>query len=837
MSGLGRASLAKVVNHVSSLGFRRRLYLIMSPQSSIAMAKYDMNTHVSDLTEADLGTLVKTYCIPLDLHPCLLDPDLTMDHLPNDAKGLNKVVSFEIVCRDLGIAPTVTLFQVRAGLARAGSSLMSVTLGCWCSGVGGRFGFVNPCLLDPDLTMDHLPNDAKDNRAIPDYLTWRHSHSCIFDDLPTDGYDRNDVTRLCARLIKLREINEAVLVRSGLSSVWFNQKRDPVFRMKNDNSEMSIYDFMTLSTWENAKGTPILLPTLDEIAAAQPYPKLAKKSKAPIKRKVVAPLVGPFEPDQPKKKRIDLFMDDYCTFLEGTLDGNEGTSSRAASAPPCDLVRDLVLLLMLFVLLLLVMPLFRKVSAFVAGSSGKAGADVIRRQLDPMDVLARSARVRDQDYDQILEDDFATASLGEEIDLTLFPIAPGPYVMSYLYVDVKGGVSPEYTSQEWDGPHALEDNILCKEIFKDLDVCRGALDQTITPAELKRTESLSQVHLSNRMNVLTALLVSHGVEMNSRYAALAASNARLRDKVKRKVGYLSELRSKVSILEKKLKKEVRKLKAQLAEAKVVAARSSDELARTDAKLSDQALIVRDLQNVLSHERSKSHEYRDAATAAEHRFNDFMSEVARFASSGIECLVRKFMSNDEFNAALARVLTFSITSEVGRGLRMGRIDAQFEEASQNVSTFFLGAETEFNKAVVDLLSAKFHFLAKITEVSKASLIIAISLRSSSRFRFSLNSTSFSLSVPRVVHLVGMPISAGMTASMAYARLNRVSPLLVLGIVLWAYSTFGSSSTQPAPSWCNLVLIPCMMLRLARSTALFACGCYTDVEMSFISKPSA
>ncbi|GKC28465.1 hypothetical protein Tco_1035759, partial [Tanacetum coccineum] len=252
-------------------------------------------------------------------------------------------------------------------------------------------------------------------------------------------------------------------------------------------------------------------------------------------------------------------------------------------------------------------------------------------------------------------------------------------------------------------PHALEDNILCKEIFKDLDVCRGALDQTITPAELKRTESLSQVHLSNQMNVLTALLVSHGVEMNSRYAALAASNARLRDKVKRKVGYLSELRSEVSILEKKLKKEVRKLKAQLAEAKVVAARSSDELAHTDAK-------------------SKSHEYRDAATAAEHRFDDFMSKVACFAGSGIECLVRKFMSNDEFNAALARVLTFSITSGMGRGLRMGRIDAQFEEASQNVSNFFLGAETEFNKAVVDLPSAKFPFLAKITEVSKGFLIL-------------------------------------------------------------------------------------------------------------------
>ncbi|GKC93414.1 hypothetical protein Tco_1158856 [Tanacetum coccineum] len=83
---------------------------------------------------------------------------------------------------------------------------------------------------------------------------------------------------------------------------------------------------------------------------------------------------------------------------------------------------------------------------------------------------------------------------------------------------------------------------------------------------------------------------------------------------------------------------------------------------------------------------------------------------------------------------------------------------------------------------------------------------------------------------------MHISTDMTVSVLYARLNGVSLLLVLGIVLWAHSTFGSSSTQLAPSWCNLVLIHCMMLLLARSTAPFACGWYFSFPGASVRGPT-
>ncbi|GKE51146.1 hypothetical protein Tco_1486302 [Tanacetum coccineum] len=153
--------------------------------------------------------------------------------------------------------------------------------------------------------------------------------------------------------------------------------------------------------------------------------------------------------------------------------------------------------------------------------------------------------------------------------------------------------------------------------------------------------------------------------MNSRYTALVASNTHLREKIKRKVGYLSELRSKISILEEKHEKII------------------GELALNDAKLSNQALVVRYLENDLA-------------------------------------LERDLLSSDEFNSTLARILSLGITSGVERRLCMGCTDAQFEEATQNVSNFFLGAEAVFNKAIAALPSTHFPFLAKIVEAAESAL---------------------------------------------------------------------------------------------------------------------
>ncbi|GJW77882.1 retrotransposon protein, putative, ty1-copia subclass [Tanacetum coccineum] len=175
-------------------------------------------------------------------------------------------------------------------------------------------------------------------------------------------------------------------------------------------AKMSIYDFMTLPSWENpkvveepyeftnsifqrvqnytttpvAEGAPISLPTLKELVVGQPDLKLAKKSKAPVKRKTSASL------------------------------RDEGTSSRVISAPSLHLSKRLGS-----------PPRLSHVGfsdpshvgtsdaanvyfsrradvqkgVVAIGVVGKARAKVICRQLDPMDVLARSALARDHEYD------------------------------------------------------------------------------------------------------------------------------------------------------------------------------------------------------------------------------------------------------------------------------------------------------------------------------------------------------------------------------------------------------------------------------------------------------
>nr|GEY81855.1 hypothetical protein [Tanacetum cinerariifolium] len=95
---------------------------------------------------------------------------------------------------------------------------------------------LNPRLPALDFRMSQLPSNAIGHRAILDYMTWKSTKSCVSEDFPTDGSDTNDVSRLCARSAKLRDISKAILVRSNLSSVWLNRRCDPVFRKKDVNT-------------------------------------------------------------------------------------------------------------------------------------------------------------------------------------------------------------------------------------------------------------------------------------------------------------------------------------------------------------------------------------------------------------------------------------------------------------------------------------------------------------------------------------------------------------------------------------------------------------------------
>ncbi|GJW47659.1 hypothetical protein Tco_0079305 [Tanacetum coccineum] len=689
-----------------------------------------MKDRICTLSKNDLKDLVKTYRIPLDLHTRLPDVRFTMDRLPTDAigiyseflwfscvrvpfstfllfvlkyfkvhisqlvpLGLNKVVSFEVVCRDLNIVPTVTLFCVFQCLCKQGD---------W-------FSF-SKCRNTEDVLMDDGPSILKkwkdkffliDRKAVPDYLTWRHSCSCVSDDLPFDGYDWDDVQRICARLIYLREIREEVLVHSGLSSVWFNKECYLVFQRIDDNAEMRIYDFMTLPSWSDAKiveeshhlslsllervpshttalaseGAIIPLPTPDEIAASLPNHCLAKKSKGPSLAE------GVNEAD----------LGDLRVELEDRLERDEGVSMRAVSAPIPRLAKRLgaphfIAVASVFEPSHVGTSTFTPTSgcslslggAVASGLAGKSGA-----QMD--------------EYDRIPDDDFGTATRGEKIYLKLFPLASGPYHMPYPY---EGVSSPLYTREEWKGPHAPECNVLCKDIFKDPDVCRKALDQTISLAELRRTESLLPLELSNHVNVLSSLLVSHGYELNSRYTNLVSSRAHLQEKLDKKKGDVELLRSEVTSLDNKLEN----LQSDY-----------DALVKRigSCVLRGMLHLRRDLQNELVLERSKSQGYKDV-------MDGLKEEVTQFVTSDVEGIVRKLLSSDEFHTALAHVASLGINYGVERGLCIRHTDVEFEAAVQKVFNFHVGAKADFDKALDDFPTTPFPFLSKIVAASEGSL---------------------------------------------------------------------------------------------------------------------
>ncbi|GJV18659.1 hypothetical protein Tco_1367679 [Tanacetum coccineum] len=125
--------------------------------------------------------------------------------------GLNKVVTFEVLCRSLQIEPTMTLFRVFQTLCKQGH---------W---------------------------------AIPDYMSWRHPILAIDDSRPpTDSFNMDDVRQLSAHLVKLRDMPEGVLVLSRLSHVWKSQTCDPLLRGVNGNV-MGIHDFLCLPEWTGAE--------------------------------------------------------------------------------------------------------------------------------------------------------------------------------------------------------------------------------------------------------------------------------------------------------------------------------------------------------------------------------------------------------------------------------------------------------------------------------------------------------------------------------------------------------------------------------------------------------
>ncbi|GJU55433.1 hypothetical protein Tco_1229147 [Tanacetum coccineum] len=179
--------------------------------------------------------------------------------------GLNKVITFEVLCRSLQIELTH-----------------------WKSG----FFFI-------------------DRWVILDAMVWRHSDASIDDPRPSaSSFNMADVHHLSAHVINIRDMPEGVLVLYRLSHVWKSRVCDPVLRGA-DRNVMDIYDFLCLPEWTGVEVqeephfdvrstfqrlpfycTPLAAadavipdPTLEDLAVGTPSSKILAKAGASQKRK------------------------------------------------------------------------------------------------------------------------------------------------------------------------------------------------------------------------------------------------------------------------------------------------------------------------------------------------------------------------------------------------------------------------------------------------------------------------------------------------------------------------------------------------------------------------
>nr|GEW19774.1 hypothetical protein [Tanacetum cinerariifolium] len=201
------------------------------------MAKKDMDTYHSRLTQVDLDELIVKYNIPCDLHPRLLSKGFIMFELMVGSFGAQQGCYLRGAFQSLQIEPAVTLFR--------------------------KSGFF---LID--------------RRAISDYMSRRHPSSTIEDPKSLVGsYSQEDVRRLSAHIVKLRDIPEEVLVLAGLS-----QGRDSVLRGSDGNGPLCRGSLSTI--------LPMLLlmllsrtPTPKDLVVGTPSAKVLAKAKAFKKQK------------------------------------------------------------------------------------------------------------------------------------------------------------------------------------------------------------------------------------------------------------------------------------------------------------------------------------------------------------------------------------------------------------------------------------------------------------------------------------------------------------------------------------------------------------------------
>ncbi|GJW03689.1 hypothetical protein Tco_1562545 [Tanacetum coccineum] len=621
-----------------------------------------MHIYVSQLKDAELKTLIATYDIPLDLRPRLPDSNFRMSILPAgdtaigiysrifDSSGvripfssfllavlkyfkvhisqlvplgLTKVITFEVLCRSLGIEPTVTLFRVFQTLSKQGD---------WFS--FAKHGGSAPVCME--VTKSGLKQWKEkffliDRRAIPFHMPWRHPDSCITDKVPT-SFNQDHVDRLKAHIVKLRDIPEGVLVRSGLSRVWRNPMCDPVLR-RSDNTVMSIHDFLCMPSLEKATvreephelgtsilgrvadrttppapaGTTIPHASLEEIAVTRPDPNVVAKADHVAKQKTST---GP-EISNNITKRTRLSKRISGAGSSGLAAGDEveqiddGTLNDDGQCDGSEFAMEDV------------------------GNLNDVGQDTeveARAELSggPLDTDAEEIS-SDGNVDSYF-DARVSNTAGDVLERDLLSFVTGPYYIPYPYDENNRCESPPYTKDDWDEIHGVNLSLRRKELYKDPKVCRTAIDRFPTPAEIHRLHELSSVELSDCMSELPCQLITHGRAFHARYdqSLREESTVHASEEVSGLKAELGALKSKCEATEHKLRSWDKKHRKYRSER--------DTLAKEKAKIKEE------LKSQLEHRERQAEEIQGSITS--------------FFQSYFTQLVQRFLKISEFNRAFA-----------------------------------------------------------------------------------------------------------------------------------------------------------------------------------------
>nr|GEW38297.1 hypothetical protein [Tanacetum cinerariifolium] len=618
------------------------------------MVKKDMRTYVSRLKDTELGTLITTYDIPLDLRPRLPDPNFRMINLP---------------VGDTAIGIYSRIFDSSSVRIPFSSFLLAV-------------------------------------------LKYFKVH---ISQLVPLGLNKDHVDRLKAHIVKLRDIPEGVMVRFGLSRVWRNPMCDLMLRRSN-KTVMSIHDFLCLPSLDKATvreephglntfilgrvddhttspapaGTAIPRASPEEIAITRPDPTVVTKADHTAKRKAYTrPEISTnaarrtrsskkvcgagssglaaedevehiddeafYEGDQRDglefameniKNLNDVIQDKEVEAHAGLSEGVKGATRASLHASHGKLVSS-------FTFVSRDTRSFPYMSSFLYFLHACVSEDVFSPAQEAMPALDTQPLDADAGADEIASDGnvdpYYEARVintgGDVLERDLFPSVPGPYYLPYPYDEGSG--------------------------------IETAFDRFLTPAEAHRLRELSSVELSDRMSVLQCQLVTHGSMLNARYDHSLRNFERLTKRCAQQT------------------QTIKKQSAYLKQQNESIVRATEGMSRLTTKL-----------GVL----------RSRCQMAEHKLTSWDKKHRKYKNKRDALAVEKatikeklFLKNGEFNKAFARVLNIAISVGVERVLHMDRIDEEFRRLSQKVDGFILDATEKFDRVIAAFPGTTFPFL--------------------------------------------------------------------------------------------------------------------------------